>query len=117
VLAGIGLCLGCAAIVLDIATFALFRKHRTTILPHRGATNLITEGPFAKSRNPIYVGNTLLVSGAGLLFGIAWLIPAAFIAAFAVQKLAIEREERHLESKFGDAWRAYAAKTPRWLFF
>ena len=117
VLAAIGLCLMCAALALDFVTFLAFKRHKTTIMPNRGASALITDGPFAKSRNPIYLGNTMLVTGAGFLFGIAWLIPAGFIAAFAVQKLAIEREERHLESRFGAAWKAYAAQTPRWLLF
>jgi protein-S-isoprenylcysteine O-methyltransferase Ste14 len=116
VLAAIGLCLIGAGLALDIAAFRLFRKHRTTILPNRAASSLITEGPFAKSRNPIYLGNTLLIFGAGLLFGIGWLLPTALAAAVAVQKLAIEREESHLEASFGALWRDYAAKTPRWLW-
>jgi protein-S-isoprenylcysteine O-methyltransferase Ste14 len=116
VLAAIGLCLICGGIALELVTALTFRRHRTTILPHRGATALITDGPFAKSRNPIYVGNTLLLLGAGLLFGIAWFIPAALAAAFTTQKLAIEREERHLSARFGKAWEDYAARTPRWLF-
>ena len=117
VLAAIGLCLACAAIALDVTAALAFRRHRTTILPHRGATALITEGPFAKSRNPIYVANTLLVAGAGLLFGVAWLLLAALAGALLTQKLAIEREERHLSARFGADWQAYAARTPRWLFF
>jgi protein-S-isoprenylcysteine O-methyltransferase Ste14 len=115
--AGTGLCLICAAIALDVAAMLAFRRHRTTIMPHRSAAALITEGPFAKSRNPIYLGNTMLVFGAGLLLGIVWLLPAAVIAAAVVQKLAIAREERHLAESFGRAWTDYAARTPRWLFF
>jgi protein-S-isoprenylcysteine O-methyltransferase Ste14 len=117
VLAAIGLCLACAGVALEVTAALAFRRHRTTILPHRGASALITDGPFAKSRNPIYLGNTLLVAGAGLLFGLGWLLPAALAAAFATQKLAIEREERHLAARFGQAWADYAARTPRWLFF
>ena len=116
VLAAAGLCGMCAALALEIVTALTFRRHRTTIWPNRGATALITEGPFAKSRNPIYVGNTLLMLGAGLLFGIAWFVPLGLAAAFAVQKLAIEREERHLALRFGAEWDAYAARTPRWLW-
>ena len=116
-LAAIGLCLACAAVALDVTAALAFRRHRTTILPHRGATALITEGPFGWSRNPIYVANTLLVTGMGLLFGSAWLVIAAFVAAFLTQKLAIEREEGHLAARFGQAWTEYAARTPRWLFF
>jgi len=117
VLAAAGLCLACAAIALDVTAALAFRRHRTTILPHRGASSLVTEGPFAKSRNPIYLANTLLVSGVGLLLGIAWLLPAALAGAVLTQKLAIAREERHLAARFGPAWEDYKARTPRWLFF
>jgi protein-S-isoprenylcysteine O-methyltransferase Ste14 len=117
VLAATGLCLACAAIALDVTAALAFRRHRTTILPHRGASALITDGPFAKSRNPIYVGNTLLVAGAGLLFGIGWLVLAGLAGAVLTQKLAIEREERHLAARFGPDWEDYKARTPRWLFF
>lgn len=117
VLAAAGMAFVCGAIALDIAAMKAFRRHKTTIMPNKGATSLITSGPFALSRNPIYVGNTLLMVGAGLLFGIAWLIPAGLIAAYVTQRLAIEREERHLATRFGAAWEAYAAKTPRWLIW
>ncbi len=115
ILAVIGLCALCTGVALEIVTVLTFRRHRTTILPNKGATALITDGPFARSRNPIYTGNTMLLIGAGLLFGILWLLAAALIAAVFTQKLAIEREERHLESRFGQAWKTYAARTPRWL--
>ena len=115
ILAAIGLCSVCTGIALEVVTALAFRRHKTTILPHRGATALITDGPFAKSRNPIYLGNTLLMLGAGLLFGIAWFLLAGLSAAYLVQKLAIEPEERHLAAKFGAAWRDYTARTPRWL--
>ena len=115
VLAMLGLFLAAAGLALDLASMLAFRRHRTTVMPHRGASRLITDGPFRFSRNPIYVGNTLLVAGAGLIFGVAWLIPAALAGAIATRKLAIEREERHLALRFGQAWSDYAARTPRWL--
>lgn len=115
VLAMGGLFLGAAGLALDLATLLAFRRHETTVLPHRGATRLITDGPFRFSRNPIYLGNTLLVAGAGLVFGIAWLIPAALAGAYATGKLAIDREEAHLAARFGQDWADYAARTPRWL--
>ena len=111
----LGVFLMAAGIALDLATMLAFRRHQTTVLPHRGATRLITDGPFRFSRNPIYVGNTLLVAGAGLAFGVAWLIPAALAGAVATGRLAIAREEQHLALRFGAAWSAYAARTPRWL--
>jgi protein-S-isoprenylcysteine O-methyltransferase Ste14 len=111
----LGAALAIAALTLDVATFATFRKHKTTIMPNQAATNLITTGPFAWSRNPIYVANTALVLGAGLYFGNLWLVGLAFVAAFVTQKLAIEREERHLSAKFGAAWESYSARVRRWV--
>jgi protein-S-isoprenylcysteine O-methyltransferase Ste14 len=110
-----GLLLLGAAIATEMWTALVFRKHRTTILPHRAASHLITTGPFVWSRNPIYVGNTTLLVGAGLVFGMAWFCIMALAAAFTTQKLAIEREEKHLAAKFGSAWQTYAARVPRWL--
>ena len=84
--------------------------------PHRAATALVTEFPFSISRNPIYVGNTMMLMGAGFLFANSWFFIAAGVSAIAVTELAIKREEAHLEAMFGDRWRRYAASTPRWLF-
>jgi protein-S-isoprenylcysteine O-methyltransferase Ste14 len=90
-------------------------RARTNILPHRAADKLLTSGVFALTRNPIYLGNTLLLTGIALFTAAVWLIPATMIAAFAVDRLAIRREELHLAVRFGDAFQAYVQTTPRWL--
>lgn len=100
---------------LDVWAMLTMRRHNANILPHRAATALVTTGPFALSRNPIYLANTLLLAGAGLVLMNAWLVGAAAAQAWLVSRLAIRREEAHLAIRFGDAWRAYAAKVPRWL--
>lgn len=87
----------------------------TNILPNRGAGRLVTHGPFAYTRNPIYLGNTLLLIGIGLGFSALWFLPLALCAAILVGRLAIRREEAHLAMRFGEEWTAYAATTPRWL--
>ena len=111
----IGALLLLAGIGFDSAAMREMRRHRANILPHRAATALVTSGPFALSRNPIYLGNTLVLTGAALLFGSLWLLPAAAAAAVAVTELAIRREEAHLAAQFGEAWKAYAERTPRWI--
>jgi protein-S-isoprenylcysteine O-methyltransferase Ste14 len=115
VLLVIGLGLAAAAIAIELATALTFRKHKTTILPHRAATHLITSGPFAWSRNPIYLANTLLLIAAGLVFGVLWLLPAAALAATLTHHLAIKREETHLAAKFGAEWEKYVRSVSRWL--
>ena len=111
----VGIVVMFVGIGLDFAAMITMRRARANILPHRAATGLVTNGPFSLSRNPIYLGNTLLLGGAGLAFGNAWFLIAAAIAVQLVTVLAIRREEAHLASRFGPAWDAYARRTPRWL--
>ena len=90
-------------------------RHRANILPHRAATALITSGPFAVSRNPIYLGNVLLTVGLALAVNNAWLLPAAGLGAFLLATLAIGREETHLEAVFGSRFEAYKRRISRWF--
>jgi protein-S-isoprenylcysteine O-methyltransferase Ste14 len=112
-LIGVGAML--AGIVVDGTAMLVMRRARANIQPHRAATALVTTGPFAWSRNPIYLGNTVLIAGAALVFGNPWLLLMAAVTARLVSLLAIRREEEHLALLFGDAWIAYAQRTPRWL--
>lgn len=76
---------------------------------------LVASGPFAWIRNPIYVGNIAVWVGFALTARLAWLAPVA-AALLAVEYHAIVRwEEGLLESRYGDVYRAYAARVPRWL--
>ena len=111
----IGVLIIVTGLTLDIRAMQTLHAAKTTILPIKGADHLVTSGPFKISRNPIYLGNTLLTFGAGLVFGIIWFLPLAFIAALLTSKLAIEREEAHLSAKFGKNWRDYAQKVRRWF--
>jgi protein-S-isoprenylcysteine O-methyltransferase Ste14 len=104
-----------AAIAVDLMAFTAFRRHRTTILPHRGAEHLITTGIFRWSRNPIYIGNVLLLTGVGLAAGIWTMVIAAPFALLATRQLAVLREEKHLARRFGAQWQDYSRKTRRWL--
>src|SRR5688500_2525302 len=56
----LGAALVVAGLVLDLWTMAPMWRSKPNILPHRAATALVTHGPFAFSRNPIYLGNTIL---------------------------------------------------------
>jgi protein-S-isoprenylcysteine O-methyltransferase Ste14 len=103
------------AIAMDVSAMRTMARAKTTIMPNRASDHLVTRGPFSFTRNPIYLGNTMLMIGIGLISGIAWFVLLAPLAAFVTQKLAIEREERHLEARFGKAFRDYAKKVRRWI--
>ena len=53
--------------------------------------------------------------GLGGLFDTAWFFVAAPVAAFATDRLAIRREERHLAALFGADWVHYSGRTRRWV--
>lgn len=104
-----------AALALDFGAMRTMRKARTTILPHRAADHLVTGGPFALSRNPIYLGNTTLMVAIGFIAGSLWFLLLAPLAAIATTFLAIRPEERHLAERFGKRYRDYQKKVRRWL--
>ena len=110
---------GAAIVVLALANevwcFRILARYRTTIMPHRAASYLVTEGPFHFSRNPLYVSHVALIFGLGLLLGSPFTLLLTPVLAFGLTKLAIEPEERHLLEKFGDDYRSYMARTRRWL--
>lgn len=115
ILFAFGWLIAAGGIAMIAMAIRAMRRANTTLRPHRGADHLVTTGPFALTRNPLYVGNTMIMIALGLISGIAWFLPLAIIGACLTQKLAIEREEKHLEAKFGKRWRDYSKKVRRWL--
>jgi protein-S-isoprenylcysteine O-methyltransferase Ste14 len=104
-----------AFVALLVTAMRTLRRAKTPINPNARPEHLVTRGPFGVSRNPIYLANTLLMIGLGLVTEIVWLLPLALAAAFATQKIAIEREEKWLADKFGKRYRDYAKRVRRWI--
>lgn len=102
-------------VAIEYSAMRTLARAKTTIMPNRASEHLVTGGPFSFTRNPIYLGNTLLMIGIGLIGGIVWFLLFAVIAAFATQKLAIEREEKHLQARFGKRYHDYARRVRRWI--
>ncbi len=112
---GTGLFLLVCAIALDVWAYTVFRKHNANMLPHKAATDLLMNGPFAHSRNPIYVANVMLTVGFGFLLGSRWYLIGGAVLFFLLGELAIKREEKHMEALFGDRWRDYCKSVRRWV--
>ena len=115
ILSAIGWLMIAAFVALIISAIRAMRRAGTTVRPDRGTDHLVTDGPFSFTRNPLYLAGTTLVLGIGLVSGIVWFLLLAVLAAFAVQKLAIEREERHLQARFGRTYVDYAERVRRWI--
>lgn len=104
-----------AVIALYVTAIRALHKAKTTVSPVHAATHLVTDGVFGVSRNPLYLGNTLLMFGVGLIVGEIWFFALGIMAGFATQKLSIEPEERHLKARFGKKYLDYAKKVRRWV--
>ena len=101
-----------------ILGIALRIRARQFIGQHtRGSTHeaaeLVTDGPYAHMRHPLYTSNTYIALGAIFFhLGVSGLFHI-FIIAIALFEYALARaEDRFLEEKFGDTWRAWAQRTP-----
>lgn len=77
-------------------------------------TQLVTDGPYAHSRNPMYVGWTIAYAGVILLVNSLWLL-VVFPAVLVATHLVVRGEERSLERAFGDEYRAYRRTVRRYL--
>jgi protein-S-isoprenylcysteine O-methyltransferase Ste14 len=111
----IGWLLAAAAVFLFAMALRALMRARTTVMPTRPAEHLVTSGPFAVSRNPIYLADTMLVIAIGLIAGSIWFPILAVVAALVTTRLAILPEERSLALRFGKKYRDYAARVRRWI--
>lgn len=112
-LAGYALLFGGIALVLAAAE--RFRKWRTPIKPFQQPAHCITDGVFRYSRNPLYLGEAVMLLGlAGLLGTWRALLPVPFFAA-VIQWRFILPEERILDKQFGASYRRYRKRVRRWM--
>ncbi len=82
-----------------------------------GGTFLITTGPFAYVRNPLYLGNMLIYAGIGMMSNalFPWLMIAALAYFFIQYSLIVTLEEEHLAGAFGEEYQRYRASVPRFI--
>jgi protein-S-isoprenylcysteine O-methyltransferase Ste14 len=79
------------------------------------ADDLVTEGLFRHTRNPMYVGKFLMILGAGVASN-SWPALLAITAAYSFMYQAVTlAEEAYLRQKFGPAFDDYCRRVPRWL--
>ena len=109
-----GLLVGGGLILMALAVFEM-RRHRTTIIPHRSAERLVTSGIFKRSRNPIYLGDVMVLTGLILAWDAALSLPLIPVLVWILEKRFILPEEIRLERKFVADFRRYAQQTGRWL--
>jgi len=76
---------------------------------------LTMTGPYSFVRNPIYIGNALICLGATVMSELLWLTPITLIYCWGIYLLTVRYEEAHLLDKYGESYRIYMGKVPRWV--
>ena len=103
------------AIGIVIPAYYALARAQTAFDARKSTTRVVTSGPFRFSRNPTYLALSLLHIGVSLALGSSWVLLTVVPAVAVTQWGVIRREERYLETKFGDEYRRYALMVSRWL--
>lgn len=101
--------------ILNIWTDQLFKKNKTTVKPLEKPSTFIQTGPFKISRNPMYLGMTILLIGLGLVLGSIISFIGALLFIIAMETVFIPEEEHFMQEQFGEEFLAYKKKVGRWI--
>lgn len=116
---GLALSVGLTFVAIGFALAALsvrrFRLAGTSVVPGQPSTALVVEGPYRVTRNPIYIGFVLVYFGVAVMLTSVWVLLLLIPVAVILQRGVVEREEDHLERQFGETYRQYKARVPRWF--
>jgi protein-S-isoprenylcysteine O-methyltransferase Ste14 len=100
---------------LLLAAASRFRSSGTNVEPWKPVSTIVSVGPYRWTRNPMYLGMALVYAGIALACGSLTALVLLPIVLAIVQTRVIAREERYLETKFGEDYRRYKAGVRRWL--
>jgi protein-S-isoprenylcysteine O-methyltransferase Ste14 len=104
--------LGLIVVLISIATFV---AAKTTPVPYRRPAALVIRGPYRLSRNPMYVGVTLIYLGVAAVRRVLWPVLLLPIPLALLNTFVIPQEESALRAAFGAAYERYCARVRRWL--
>ena len=83
--------------------------------PYKPTTQIVTQGPYRFTRNPMYLQMVLVCIGFAIILWNVWILLLSPVCALALTWLAILPEEKYLERKFGEEYLSYKRKVRRWI--
>jgi len=111
--AGVAIVAGGVSLIGSARTW--FLRTGQSPIPWKPSPELIFQGPYRFTRNPMYVGLTLLVVGLGLAVNDLWVSLCAAPALLIVHFIAVLPEERYLTEKFGKDYLSFLARVRRYI--
>jgi protein-S-isoprenylcysteine O-methyltransferase Ste14 len=111
----VGLAFVAVGLALAVLSVRRFRLAGTSVVPGEPSTALVVAGPYHVTRNPIYIGFVLVYFGLAVLLTSVWILLLLIPVLIILQRGVVEREEDYLERQFGETYRKYKARVPRWL--
>ncbi len=109
-----GLLIG-GGIVLALLAVVEFRRHQTTVMPHETPSTMVQSGIYKRSRNPIYLGDVLILAGLILRFDAVLSLVLIPIFVWVLERRFILPEEDRLRRTFRADFARYERSTRRWI--
>jgi protein-S-isoprenylcysteine O-methyltransferase Ste14 len=103
------------SILLFLFSVRALRAAGTPVPGNQPTTNIVRTGPYRFSRNPIYLSFSVLQLGIALWTSSIWMVVTLIPAAVVVSRVVAPREERYLESRFGQQYSSFRDSVRRWL--
>src|SRR5215475_9212917 len=104
-----------ASTLLFLFSVRALRAAGTPVPGNQPTTNIVRTGPYRFSRNPIYLSFFVAQLGIALWISSIWMVATLIPAAAVVSCVVVPREERYLESRFGQQYWSYRDSARRWL--
>ncbi len=109
-----GLLVGAGLLLMFLAVIE-FRRHQTTFVPRSTPTSFIQSGIYKRSRNPIYLGDVLVLTGMILYWDAVLSLVLIPIFIWIIEKRFIEGEEKTLRRMYHAQFAAYERRVRRWF--
>ncbi|UWQ57166.1 isoprenylcysteine carboxylmethyltransferase family protein [Leisingera caerulea] len=102
-------------LLLALLAITEMRRQKTTVLPHQTPSRLVQSGIFSRSRNPIYLGDVLILAGLILWFDAVLSLPLIPVFLWVLERRFVIPEEDRMRRTFRADWARYERKVRRWI--
>lgn len=110
-----GLVAVAAVVLFVVLPFLQFNKSGQDPAPWTPTPEIVVEGMYRFTRNPMYLGMLIFCIGFAIILSDIWILILTPVCGWLLYNIAIRHEEAYLEEKFGDSYRAYKQKVRRWI--